>query len=134
MPPAIRSIRDLQEAIRGRRKEQGPGQWIEGWGYDEQAFAEQRSPCRYDLDQSCSDAPVSLMRTCAHIRCVNSMALRIAGIDRNTPDPPGERSSGMKQESPPAFSKKTPGIFWLPFFPPSRKNSRYRTFWSWAPF
>lgn len=89
MPPEISSIDELIRAIRKRREEQGPGQWIEGWGYDEQGFAEKRSPNRYDLDRGCSDAPVSLMRNCAHIRCVNSMALKLAGIDRNTPDPPG---------------------------------------------
>ena len=89
MPPEISSIGDLVQAIRQRRSVQGPGQWIEGWGYDEQGLKEKRSPTRYDLDRGCSDAPVSIMRTCAHIRCVNSMALKLAGIDRNTPDPPG---------------------------------------------
>ena len=89
MPPKIRSIEDLVRAIHSQRQQQGPGQWIEGWGYDEQGLAEKRSPNRYDLDRGCADAPVSIMRTCAHIRCVNSMALELAGIDRNTPDPPG---------------------------------------------
>lgn len=89
MPPEINSIEDLIGAIRKRRKQQAPGEWIEGWGYDEQGLIEKRSPTRYDLDLGCSDSPVSVMRTCAHIRCVNSMALRLAGIDRNTPDPPG---------------------------------------------
>lgn len=89
MPPEITSIEDLVAAIQKRRAENGPGIWIEGWGYDEQGLAEKRSPNRYDLDRGCSDAPVSIMRTCAHIRCVNSMALKLAGIDRNTPDPPG---------------------------------------------
>lgn len=89
MPPSVRSIEDLVDAVRKRREDQGPGQWIEGWGYDEQGLLEKRSPTRYDLDRGCSDAPVSIMRTCAHIRCVNSMALKLAGIDRNTPDPPG---------------------------------------------
>lgn len=89
MPPDICSIEELIQAVRERREQQGPGKWIEGWGYDEQGFQEKRSPNRYDLDRACSDAPVSLMRNCAHIRCVNSMALKLAGIDRNTPDPPG---------------------------------------------
>ena len=89
MPPEINSIEELVSAIRRRREDQGPGEWIEGWGYDEQGLLEKRSPTRYDLDRGCSDAPVSMMRTCAHIRCVNSMALKLAGIDRNTPDPPG---------------------------------------------
>ena len=88
MPPEINSIEELVSAIRRRREEQGPGEWIEGWGSDEQGLLEKRSPTRYDLDRGCSDAPVSMMRTCAHIRCVNSMALKLAGIDRNTPDPP----------------------------------------------
>ena len=78
MPPEINSIEELVSAIRRRREAQGPGKWIEGWGYDEQGLLEKRSPTRYDLDRGCSDAPVSMMRTCAHIRCVNSMALKLA--------------------------------------------------------
>lgn len=89
MPPEIHSIEDLKEAIRQRRKQQKAGQWIEGWGYDEEGLEEKRSPNRYDLDAACNDAPISLMRTCAHIRCVNSMALKLAGIDKDTPNPPG---------------------------------------------
>ena len=89
MPPQVNSIEDLIQAIKACRKKQTADQWIEGWGYDEQGFLEKRSPNRYDLDRGCSDAPVSIMRTCAHIRCVNSRALELAGIDRNTPDPPG---------------------------------------------
>ncbi len=89
MPPDIHSIEDLVQAVRRRRQEQGAGAWIEGWGYDERELSEKRPPSRYDLDRGCSDSPVSILRTCAHIRCVNSKALKLAGIDRNTPDPPG---------------------------------------------
>ena len=49
MPPLIRSLHDLAQAIRRRRREQGPGLWIEGWGVDEQALKEKRPHSRYDL-------------------------------------------------------------------------------------
>src|SRR5699024_3093540 len=89
MPPEINSIEELVSAIQKKRSQQPAGAWIQGWGYDEQGFAEKRSPNRYDLDRGCSDSPVSIMRTCAHIRCVNSKALELAGINRDTPDPQG---------------------------------------------
>lgn len=89
MPPKINSIEELTEAVKERRRTQNAGEWILGWGYDEHGLREQRSPSRYDLDRGCSDSPVYILRTCAHICCVNSMALKLAGIDRNTPDPPG---------------------------------------------
>ena len=117
MPPEIRSIRDLQEAVRSRRKTQGPGRWIQGWGYDEQALAEKRSPNRYDLDQACSDAPVCLMRSCAHIRCVNSMALALAGIDKDTPNPPGGEIERDESGEPTGVLKETAGNLLAPFLP-----------------
>ena len=89
MPPDIVSIQDLIRAVRRRRKEQQAGEWIEGWGYDEEGLLEKRAPNRHDLDQGCEDSPVIIMRTCAHICSVNSAALALAGIDRDTPDPPG---------------------------------------------
>lgn len=117
MPPEITSIEELILAIRKRRQEQRPGQWIEGWGYDEQGLAEKRSPNRYDLDRGCSDAPVSLMRTCAHIRCVNSMALKIAGIDRNTPDPPGGEIERDENGEPTGVLKENARNLLAPFLP-----------------
>ena len=44
MPPEINSIEDLVEAVRERRGQQAAGEWIEGWGYDEQGLLEKRSP------------------------------------------------------------------------------------------
>lgn len=117
MPPEINSIEELVSAIRRRREEQGPGEWIEGWGYDEQGLLEKRSPNRYDLDRGCSDAPVSLMRTCAHIRCVNSMALKLAGIDRNTPDPPGGEIERDENGEPTGVLKENARNLLAPLLP-----------------
>lgn len=117
MPPAICSIKDLKKAVRDKRRDQEAGEWIQGWGYDEQALAEKRSPNRYDLDEACSDAPVSLMRTCAHIRCVNSMALKIAGIDRNTPDPPGGEIERDENGEPTGILKENARNLMAPFLP-----------------
>lgn len=117
MPPEITSIEDLVTAIRRRRETQGPDQWIEGWGYDEQGLREKRSPNRYDLDHGCSDAPVSIMRTCAHIRCVNSMALKLAGIDRNTPDPPGGEIERDENGEPTGILKENARNLIAPLLP-----------------
>ncbi len=89
LPPKIYSIAELIGEIRRVRAVQGPGAWIRGWGYDEGKFTERRAPTRRDLDQGCGDAPVAILRTCAHIYCVNSRALELAHITRDTPDPPG---------------------------------------------
>lgn len=89
LPPNVHSIAEMIERIQDVRKRQEPEQWILGWGYDEGKLSEHRSPDRRDLDKGCSDAPVCIVRTCLHIRCVNSKALELAGIDRDTADPPG---------------------------------------------
>ncbi len=91
LPPYIHSIAELTEAVRKVRKEQGPNQWILGWGYDEGKLQEGRTPTRYDLDAGASDVPVCIIRSCGHIRCVNSKALELGGIDENTVCPEGGR-------------------------------------------
>lgn len=91
LPPEIYSIEDLKSAIRRVRSEQGEGNWILGWGYDEGKLAENRAPNRHDLDEACSDSPVLMQRSCTHIWAVNSKALELAGITKDTPDPEGGR-------------------------------------------
>ena len=88
-PPVVNSIGDLQEQISKRRTTITEGEWLEGWGFYEENLSEGRFPNRWDLDKASPDRPVVLTRTCGHIISVNSAALKKAGINRFTPDPPG---------------------------------------------
>lgn len=126
LPPKVHSIAELTEEIRrvraqrekeGRAGENWDGRWIEGWGYDEGKFAEKRSLTRYDLDAGCSDIPVCILRTCGHIRCVNSKALEMAGIDRNTPDPEGGEIERDADGEPTGVLKENARNLVTPFMP-----------------
>lgn len=124
LPPKVHSIEELIQEIRRVRERQKAGQWIEGWGYDEGKLAEKRSVNRYDLDRGCSDSPVSMIRTCGHIRCVNSMALRLAGIDRNTPDPEGGEIERDENGEPTGVLKENARNLILPFMPEEKEEDK----------
>ncbi|OJW57619.1 MAG: hypothetical protein BGO57_00345 [Sphingomonadales bacterium 63-6] len=82
-----RSIAELQDMLRKKAAELGPGKWITGFGWQESNLAENRNILRSDLDAVTPDNPVLLVRNGGHSSVSNSLALKIAGIDRNTPDP-----------------------------------------------
>jgi predicted amidohydrolase YtcJ len=81
------SIKQLQDQIREKAKELGPGEWITGQGWDEYHFSEQRMPIKGDLDAAAPDNPVALTRAGGHSTVGNSKALQLADINRATPDP-----------------------------------------------
>ncbi|CAN5345717.1 amidohydrolase [soil metagenome] len=83
----VASIIDLQARIKAKAAELGPGEWITGANWDEALLAEKHVPLRSDLDAAAPDNPVMLVRAGGHSSAGNSAALRIAGIDRATPDP-----------------------------------------------
>ncbi len=82
-----RSIREIQDIVRAKAAEVGPGEWITGQGWDEALLAEGRNLNRGDLDAAAPNNPVVLVRAGGHSAVGNSLALKIAKIDRNTPDP-----------------------------------------------
>lgn len=86
-PERNQSIRDLQAQVRDAVASQPPGTWIIGRGYDDARLAERRHPTRADLDEIAPEHPVLLLRMCHHIGAVNSAALQLAGIRRETADP-----------------------------------------------
>jgi predicted amidohydrolase YtcJ len=85
----VDSLAELKERVRARAQTLPPGGWLLGRGYNEARLREGRGPTRHDLDEAAPGAPVLLTRTCAHIHAASSRALKLAGIDRETPDPPG---------------------------------------------
>lgn len=87
--PLVNSIDEMIVEVREQRAMQQAGEWVEGWGYDEGKLADGRTPVRHDLDKAVTDSPVIITRTCGHIIVVNSKALELAGITKDTPNPRG---------------------------------------------
>jgi len=89
-PASVNSIDDIKAAIGRRAEETPPGQWIIGTGYIEIFIAEKRPPNRWELDEVAPDHPVMLGQFSGHYCVLNSKALAIAGITRDTPDLPAK--------------------------------------------
>jgi len=86
--PAVKSIADLTAKVAARAAQVGAGRWVEGHGWDEGKLAERRLVTARDLDAVSAANPVYLTQTMGHYGVANSVALRLAGITRDTPDPP----------------------------------------------
>ena len=87
--PMIQSIADLTALVAERRGTAAEGEWLLGRGWDEGKLAERRYILASDLDPVSGQHPAWLLHTMGHYGTANSAALRLAGIDRDTPDPPG---------------------------------------------
>ena len=85
----LKSLEELRALLRRRDRELPEGAWLLGRGYNEERLAEGRQPTRRDLDGAAPNRPVALTRTCGHMMVGNSRALALAGVGRETPDPPG---------------------------------------------
>lgn len=84
-----RSIPAIVEAVARYAREHPDEPWIvSGAGWHVDTLAEARYPTRQELDSACPDRPVFLPRV-GHAAAVNTLALRLAGIDAATPDPDG---------------------------------------------
>jgi predicted amidohydrolase YtcJ len=88
-PEAAPTLDALLGAIAARAATAKPGEWILSRGYDQTKLDTGRHPWREELDRAAPNNPVMLVRTCGHIAICNSEALRLGGIDENSPTPQG---------------------------------------------
>ena len=84
--PKVKSIDDIIKAVAEKAAETPKGEWVFGWGWDENLLKEKRYPNRWDLDKAAPNNPVYLGRVYQKI-AVNSLALNLAKVTRDTPDP-----------------------------------------------
>lgn len=85
----LRGVRSCEEIVeRGRRylasAALSPNDWIVGYGFDQNLFADRRMPDLSTAEAISSDRPVFLDRVCGHVGAVNRAALAIAGYDETT--------------------------------------------------
>ena len=86
---AAESIKELQSLLREKAKQTPAEKWIIGRGWNQTCFKEKRLPAFLDLDEAAPDNPVILYHGSAMICAVNSKALALAGVTRETAVPIG---------------------------------------------
>ena len=85
--PPHENVNSILDAIAAAASAAPDGQWIRGWGMSSSRLGDGVRLLRADLDEAAPNNPVCIMDSSCHSCYANSAALRLAGIDRHTPDP-----------------------------------------------
>jgi len=126
----LRDAKDRQEFARRiaeRAKTLPEGTWITGGDWDHEAWPVKTYPTRDLIDPYTSKHPVLVSRLDGHVALANSLALKIAGITKDTPDPQGgyiERDP--RTGEPTGILKDTAIDLVARHIPPPPLSERYR--------
>ncbi|WP_416307302.1 amidohydrolase [Neptunicella sp. SCSIO 80796] len=85
----IRSKLATVKAVASFAKQNPDLDWVRGGGWNQVLWPENDFPNATDLDEFIQNRPVWLERVDGHAGWANSLALKMAGIDESTLDPPG---------------------------------------------
>src|SRR5262245_26848252 len=84
-----RTPEEFRDRIRDFAAKSPKGRWILNGNWDHETWARPLLPTRRLIDSVTPDNPVFINRLDGHMCLANSLALKLAGVTRETPDPPG---------------------------------------------
>jgi len=116
--PPVKSIREILGMVAEKAAELGPGRWIRGANYNDIKLEERRHITRWELDEAAPENPVFISKETGHLYVVNSRALELAGITRETPDPPGGQIDRDEDSEPTGLLYETAGHLVSSLIPP----------------
>ena len=83
------TIDSIVAKLQARARETPPGTWVDGYFFDDTKLKDGRALTMRDLDRVSADHPVCVHHRGGHTYFYNRKAFELAGITRETPDPPG---------------------------------------------
>jgi predicted amidohydrolase YtcJ len=83
------TIASIVDKLRAKARQTPAGTWVEGYFFDDTKLKDKRPLNVHDLDQVSTEHPVAVQHRGGHTSFYNSKALEMAGITKNTPNPPG---------------------------------------------
>lgn len=83
------TVDSIIEKLRAKARTTPPGFWVEGFFFDDTKVKDKRQLNVRDLNKVSTQHPVSVQHRGGHTTYYNSKALEMAGITRDSPNPPG---------------------------------------------
>jgi predicted amidohydrolase YtcJ len=83
------SAQEFARRIRERAAKTPKGEWVLNGDWDETKWSPAELPTKELIDTATADTPVAVSRYDGHMVLANSLALKLAGITAQTPDPDG---------------------------------------------
>jgi predicted amidohydrolase YtcJ len=83
------TIASIIEKLRTKAAQTPAGYWVEGFFHDDTKLKDGRQLTVDDLDRISTTHPVMVRHRGGHTVFVNSLALALAGVTKDTPNPPG---------------------------------------------
>lgn len=80
---------EIIAAVKAEAAKVQPGEWITGFGWNNTIWEDKSYPTKEDLDAVAPNNPVVMERTDGHMIWVNSKALELAGITKDSVNPQG---------------------------------------------
>jgi predicted amidohydrolase YtcJ len=111
------TVAEIQKRVKAYADSHPQEPWIQGMGWTYPTFKPTGLPDKKILDDVIADRPIYLVAFDGHSSWANSKALAMAGIDRNTPDPPngkivrdeqGEATGALKEAAGDLIDAKIP--------------------------
>lgn len=122
-----RSPEEFGQRIGQYAKKLGPGEWVLGGNWDDQAFTDPRLPTKDDIDKFAPNTPVFVTRYDGHMSVANSAALRLAGVTAKTKEVPGGVIVRDKRGEPTGVLKDAAMAYVFKVVPPMSHDARLRT-------
>jgi len=102
------------------------GRWILGGDWDETKWTPAKLPTKELIDSFTPDNPVFVSRYDGHMGLANTLALKLAGITSQTPDPPGGAIVRDAQGNPTGALKDAAADMMYKVVPPLDHDQRLR--------
>ena len=83
------TIESIIDKLRERAAKTPPGDWVEGYFYDDTKVKDGRAITRADLDRVSTDRPVGVYHRGGHTSFFNTRAFELAKVTKETPQPFG---------------------------------------------
>lgn len=120
------SAQEFARRIAERAKTTPKGEWILGGNWDETKWHPPDMPTKELIDAVTADIPVFVSRYDGHMGLANSVALRLAGVTAQTPDPPGGRIVRDAQGNPTGALKDAATDYIYKVIPPLSHDQRMK--------